>query len=161
MSNFLKPIKNLPVAESVSEGDKILINSGGVAKQIDASLVGGGGGMTVIYAKPADDNGVTVMAYKDADYTQQMTYAEGKKAFENGAIAILTEGGVNLPLTVTGLTTTAGSTEADGNTFEAGHIYTIDLTFVQNNIKAQDGICVLVTVKVVPWVVDVRYPIYG
>ena len=67
----------------------------------------------------------------------------------------------DLPLTVTGLTTTAGSTEADGNTFEAGHIYTIDLTFVQNNIKAQDGICVLVTVKVVPWVVDVRYPIYG
>ena len=67
----------------------------------------------------------------------------------------------DLPLTVTGLTTTNGSKEADGNTFEAGHIYTIDLTFVQNNIKAQDGICVLVTVKVIPWVVDVRYPIYG
>jgi hypothetical protein len=64
-------------------------------------------------------------------------------------------------LTVTGLTTTAGSKEANGNTFEAGHIYTIDLTFVQNNIKAQDGICVLVTVNVVPWVVEVRYPIYG
>ena len=100
MSNFLKPINTLPVAESVSEGDKILINSGGVAKQIDASLVGGGGGMTVIYAKPADDNGTTVMAYKDADYTQQMTYAEGKKAFENGALLILTENGMNAPFTV-------------------------------------------------------------
>lgn len=67
----------------------------------------------------------------------------------------------DLPLTVTGLTKTAGSTEADGNAFEAGHIYTIDLTFTQENIKAQDGICVVVTVNVVPWVVEVRYPIYG
>ena len=100
MSNFLKPINTLPVAESVSEGDKILINSGGVAKQIDASLVGGGGGMTAIYAKPAVDNETAVMAYKDADYTQQMTYAEGKKAFENGAFLILKENGMNAPLTV-------------------------------------------------------------
>ena len=100
MSNFLKPINTLPVAEAISEGDKILINSSGVAKQIDASIVGGGGGMTAIYAKPAVDNETAVMAYKDADYTQQMTYAEGKKAFENGAILTLTEGGVNLPLTV-------------------------------------------------------------
>lgn len=67
----------------------------------------------------------------------------------------------NLPLTVTGLTTTSGSTEADGNEFKAGYIYTIDLTFVQENIKAQDGICVEVVVTVKPWVVEVRYPIYG
>ena len=67
----------------------------------------------------------------------------------------------NLPLEVTGLTKTAGSTEADGNNFEAGHIYTIDLTFVQDNIKSKDGICVEVVVTVKPWVVEVRYPIYG
>lgn len=67
----------------------------------------------------------------------------------------------NLPLTVTGLTTTSGSTEADGNEFKAGYIYTIDLIFVQDNIKAQDGICVEVKVTVKPWVVEVRYPIYG
>lgn len=64
----------------------------------------------------------------------------------------------NLPLTVTGLTKADGS---EGNNFEAGHIYTIDLTFVQDNIKAQDGICVEVKVTVQPWVVEVRYPIYG
>ena len=64
----------------------------------------------------------------------------------------------NLPLTVTGLTTKSGD---DGNEFKAGHIYTIDLTFVQENIKAQDGICVEVVVTVQPWVVEVRYPIYG
>ena len=64
----------------------------------------------------------------------------------------------NLPLTVTGLTKADGSA---GNNFEAGHIYTIDLTFVQENIKAQDGICVEVVVTVQPWVVEVRYPIYG
>ena len=68
---------------------------------------------------------------------------------------------VNLPLTVTGLTTTAGSTEANGNTFEAGHIYTIDLTFNQENIKDEDGICVVVTVEIQNWVVEKRYPIYS
>lgn len=68
---------------------------------------------------------------------------------------------VNLPLTVTGLTTTAGSTEADGNAFEAGHIYTIDLTFNQENIKDEDGICVVVTVEIQNWVVEKRYPIYS
>ena len=68
---------------------------------------------------------------------------------------------VNLPLTVTGLTKTAGSTEADGNAFEAGHIYTIDLTFNQENIKDEDGICVVVTVEIQNWVVEKRYPIYS
>lgn len=100
MSNFLKPINNLPVAEAISEGDMILINSGGVAKQIYVSLVGGGGGMTVIYAKNVDDNGSIIRAYKDADYTQEMTYAEGKKAFENGAILQMVEAEMNVSLTV-------------------------------------------------------------
>ena len=66
----------------------------------------------------------------------------------------------NLPLTVTGLATTAGATTADGNAFAAGHIYTIDLEFTQENIKAQDGICVEVVVDVAEWVIEKRYPIY-
>ena len=66
----------------------------------------------------------------------------------------------NLPLTVSGLATTAGATTADGNSFEAGNIYTIDLEFTQENIKAQDGICVEVKVEVIPWVIEKRYPIY-
>lgn len=87
MSNFLKPINNLPVAESVSEGDKILINNGGVAKQIDASLVGGGGsGGTVIYAQIMNESFGVVFAYKDAGLTQWMTYEEGQKAFSGIAI---------------------------------------------------------------------------
>ena len=71
---------------------------------------------------------------------------------------------VNLPLTVTGLATseadaTAGT--ANGNAFEAGKIYTIDLTFNQDNIKDEDGICVVVTIEIQNWVVEKRYPIYS
>ena len=87
MSNFLKPINNLPVAESISKGDKILISSGGVVKQIDASLVGGGGsGGTVVYAQIMDESFGVVTAYKDAEHTQMLTYEEGKKAFSGIAI---------------------------------------------------------------------------
>jgi hypothetical protein len=71
---------------------------------------------------------------------------------------------VNLPLTVTGLATsqadaTAGT--ANGNAFAAGNIYTIDLTFNQENIKDEDGICVVVTIEIQNWVVEKRYPIYS
>lgn len=69
----------------------------------------------------------------------------------------------NLPLVVTGLATTpenAKNNNADGNTFEAGKIYTLDLTFTQANIKTADGICAVVTVKVEPWVIEKRYPVY-
>lgn len=71
---------------------------------------------------------------------------------------------VNLPLTVTGLALTAEDAKADnasGNAFEKGHIYTVDLTFVQENIKDEDGICVEVVVTIANWVVEKRYPIYG
>lgn len=67
----------------------------------------------------------------------------------------------NLPLTVRGLKKTANAENADGNVFEAGKIYTIDLTFAQSDIKTQDGICVEVVVTVKPWVIEKRYPVYG
>ena len=71
---------------------------------------------------------------------------------------------VDLPLTVTGLATTAdkaNAKDADGNAFAAGKIYTIDLTFDQSNIKTEDGICVVVTVDIQKWVVEKRYPVYS
>ena len=99
MSNFLKPINNLPVAESVSEGDKILINSGGVAKQIDASLVGASGsGGTVVYAQIMDETFGVVTAYKDAEHTQMMTYEEGQKAFSGIAIVNINSMGMKFAL---------------------------------------------------------------
>ncbi len=65
-----------------------------------------------------------------------------------------------LPLTVTDLATDIeGKNKA--NAFEEGKIYTIDLTFKQSNIKTEDGICVVVTVNVVDWVIENRYPVYS
>lgn len=69
----------------------------------------------------------------------------------------------NLPLVVTGLAKSqanADNNTADGNSFEKGYIYTLDLTFTQANIKTADGICAVVTVIVEPWVVEKRYPVY-
>lgn len=63
----------------------------------------------------------------------------------------------DLPLVVTGL---VDKDNAEANTFEAGKIYTIDLTFLQENIKTEDGICAVVTVVVTPWVIEKRYPVY-
>lgn len=63
----------------------------------------------------------------------------------------------NLPLVVTGL---VDGENADANSFEAGYIYTLDLTFTQANIKTADGICAVVTVIVKPWVIEKRYPVY-
>lgn len=65
----------------------------------------------------------------------------------------------NFPLYVSGLSKSADGT-ADGNTFEAGNIYHINLIFKQENIKTDDGICVDVVVTVNPWKVVERYPIY-
>lgn len=66
----------------------------------------------------------------------------------------------NLPLTVKDLATDSDKTTVD-NKLEAGKIYTIDLTFDQSNIKTEDGICVVVTVEVIDWAVEKRYPVYS
>ena len=65
----------------------------------------------------------------------------------------------NFPLYVSGLSKSANG-EEDGNAFEAGNIYHIDLIFKQENIKTDDGICVDVVVTVNTWKVVERYPIY-
>lgn len=91
--NF-KPINELPEIESVSEGDKLLVNSGGTAKQIDASKFaesgsGSGGGSAPAYLKSLDDEFADMpayAAYKDEGMTQMMTYAEGLAAAKGGAM---------------------------------------------------------------------------
>ena len=70
-------------------------------------------------------------------------------------------GSRNFPLTVTGLSKTAGGNTNDGSVFEAGNIYYIDLVFTESNIMDDEGICVDVVVTVNAWKVAQRYPIYG
>lgn len=96
--NF-KPINELPEIESVSAGDKLIVNSGGAAKQIDASKVGGSGGGSadIIYV---DGSGFNLesqefhaMAYADKDMTTPMTYAQGKAALLAGNAIMMTGSG--------------------------------------------------------------------
>lgn len=84
--NF-KPINELPEIESVSAGDKLIVNSGGAAKQIDASKVGGGSSADIIYvdASGLSEGGMAqTVAYADKDMTIPMTYAQGKAALLAG-----------------------------------------------------------------------------
>lgn len=88
----LKPINDVPEIESLQEGDKILVNSNGLAKQIAAEKVGGsGGGMGTFYGEPApgpDNSGLMFTAYSDKELTVPMTYAEGKEMVENGGMRL-------------------------------------------------------------------------
>lgn len=85
----LKPINEVPEIESLQEGDKILVNSNGLAKQIAASKVGGrGGGMGTIYGtvQMLDEtiSSAMLVAYADKEMTKPMTYAEGLTMLESG-----------------------------------------------------------------------------
>ena len=87
--NF-KPINEVPTIEALSDGDTLLVNSGGTAKQIDASLVGGSGGGTVIYIKDYTEGTdmVTGSPCKDAELTQVMTTEELLAAFAAGPVVL-------------------------------------------------------------------------
>lgn len=96
--NF-KPINELPEIESVSEGDKLLVNSGGTAKQIDASkFAGGGGAVGVIYIDMSEesvDGNVTSGAFSDVSLSTLYTYEQGKALLLRGnAMACVHEGAV-------------------------------------------------------------------
>lgn len=89
--NF-KPINEVPVVEELAEGDMLLVNSGGAAKQIDASKVGGSGGGTIIYLKDftPDDSGsnATAAPCKDAEMTQVLSTAELAVAIASGPVVL-------------------------------------------------------------------------
>lgn len=67
----------------------------------------------------------------------------------------------SVPLNVTGLTDTKGSTDANANTFAAKNIYKLDLSFTESNIIDPEGLCVEVKVTIEPWTVKTVYPVFG
>lgn len=86
----LRPISELPEVESVSVGDKFLLNSGGEAKLIDASKMGGGGG--TIYAElefaTDSDSDNIARVYADEAHSNMLTYDQAKEKLKSGAALI-------------------------------------------------------------------------
>ena len=72
----------------------------------------------------------------------------------------ITDGNYSFPLTVVGLSKKVDGVDTVDNAFVAGNIYVINLIFNEQNISAQDAICVDVTVEIKPWTVVDRTPIY-
>lgn len=102
MSINTKPITEVPVIEELSEGDKLLVNSGGAAKQIDASKVGGsgGGGGVIIYGMMFGMEGenLNVTCHKSAARTESdiMTFVEFEELVSSGPMALaISEDGVH------------------------------------------------------------------
>jgi hypothetical protein len=101
MSINTKPITEVPVIEELSEGDKLLVNSGGAAKQIDASKVGGsgGGGGGIIYCMPmgGTEESLNVSCHKSAsrNETDIMTFVEFAGLVSSGPVSLaISEDGV-------------------------------------------------------------------
>lgn len=84
----LRPVGELPEAESISDGDKaLLVDANGVAKQIYANKLGGAGG-GIVYTDAdlfSGETQITATAYTDEALTQPMDYAAGKKLLMGGA----------------------------------------------------------------------------
>lgn len=71
--------KNLPIAESLGEGDKVrIVTSEGNSKQIDAGQIGGGGALIVEYEKVWDENEDGYV------YTPSKSTAEIAQAYNSG-----------------------------------------------------------------------------
>lgn len=88
--NFRK-VNDLEELSNLSGGDKLIVNSNGVAKQISASAVGGsgGGGGGIVYTDAdlfSGEESMDITAYADPEMTTKLTYDEAKKLFMGGAI---------------------------------------------------------------------------
>lgn len=86
MSINFKPINEVPMIDEFSEGDTVLVNCGGTAKQIDASKVGGGGGGIVYISSEFSGEMVYAPAYADSELTTQLTYEQGIALCSGGAL---------------------------------------------------------------------------
>lgn len=101
----LRPVGELPEAESISDGDKaLLVDVNGVAKQIPASKLGGsGGGGHTIYAEATLDgtggNNNLVYIYWDEAHSNAIKYDEAKQLFKSGVVIWGTLNGMSAALT--------------------------------------------------------------
>lgn len=87
----LRPVGETPEVEAISDGDKALIvDANGMAKQIPANKLGGGGtGGGIVYMDAdlfSGEKQITATAYTDEALTQPMDYATGKKLLMGGAV---------------------------------------------------------------------------
>lgn len=94
MSMNIKPINEVPFIENLTENDSVLVNSGGVAKQIAASKIGGsGGGGKPVYISIIEGDfsseSMVVKAFDDEALTSQLTFAEGVERFLGGSVLAL------------------------------------------------------------------------
>lgn len=90
----LRPFSNLPETDEIKEGDKVLVNQDGMAKQLDASKISGSGGGTVYGELTVATSVNIVVVYADENHNTQLTYEQAMQMFKGGAIIFGTLDGV-------------------------------------------------------------------
>lgn len=91
----LRPFANLPETDAIKEGDKVLVNQDGMAKQLDASKIGGSGGGTIYGIPTVATSGNIVEVYADENHTTQLTYEQAMQMFKGGAVIFATLEGIS------------------------------------------------------------------
>ena len=92
MAMNFRNVNELEELSKLGGGDKLIVNSNGVAKQISASAVGGsggGGGGGIVYTDAdlfSAETDLSITAYADPEMTTKLTYDEAKKLLMGGAI---------------------------------------------------------------------------
>lgn len=100
----LRPFVNLPETDAIREGDKVLVNQDGIAKQLDASKIGAGTGsrgLTIYVSLEELDSAeiVNANAYADKELTTQMIYDEVKEKAMGGVVICGSLGGITIIIT--------------------------------------------------------------
>ena len=99
MSFNFKPINEVPEIDAVSDGDKLLVNSNGAAKQIDAKKIGGSGGGTIYGILTVGTSGNIVVVYADENHNTQLTYEQAMQMLKGGAVIFSTLEGASVIVT--------------------------------------------------------------
>lgn len=95
----LRPFANLPETDAIKEGDKVLVNQDGMAKQLDASKIGGSGGGTIYGILNLSKDVTIAEVYTDENHTTQLTYEQAMQMFKGGAVLFVTLDGISMILT--------------------------------------------------------------
>lgn len=95
----LRPFSDLPETDAINEGDKVLVNQDGMAKQLDANKIGGSGGGTIYGKLTTATSGNIVEVYADEDHNTQLAYEQAKQMFKGGAVIFGTVDGVSAIIT--------------------------------------------------------------
>lgn len=148
-----RSITNVEEINELAGDEKILVNSGGTAKQISAANAKFGGGSVTKYY--ISTNSGYYYLYKDENLTQKVTAQEAYDAFMSGMlIGVLTITNTEVEPSSTFLSTTAGASSSDAVESIAAMFTAID--YLTSSTDPSTVLAVTLTALEVQFFIDDR-----